>query len=105
MKGYGHLSLHVLREILPYLEEGMVYSDAMQKAGHNHSEHNFEKQKYLGTKEVYDAIGGVTSPVVKRALSQTIKVIDAVIRHVWQSLCNNIELQGICRCRKTSAIN
>lgn len=92
MKGYGHLSLHVLREILPYLEEGMVYSDAMQKAGHNHSEHNFEKQKLLGTKEVYDAIGGVTSPVVKRALSQTVKVIDAVIRQYGSPYAINIEL-------------
>jgi CRISPR-associated protein, csn1 family len=92
MKGYGHLSLHVLREILPYLEEGMVYSDAMQKAGHNHSEHNFEKQKYLGTKEVYDAIGGVTSPVAKRALSQTVKVIDAVIRQYGSPYAINIEL-------------
>ena len=92
MKGYGHLSLHVLREILPYLEEGMVYSDAMQKAGHNHSEHNFEKQKYLGTKEVYDAIGGVTSTVVKRALSQTVKVIDAVIRQYGSPYAINIEL-------------
>ena len=92
MKGYGHLSLHVLREILPYLEEGMVYSDAMQKAGHNHSEHNFEKQKFLGTKEVYDAIGGVTSPVVKRALSQTVKVIDAVIRQYGSPYAINIEL-------------
>lgn len=92
MKGYGHLSLHVLREILPYLEEGMVYSDAMQKAGHNHSEHNFEKQKFLGTKEVYDAIGGVTSPVVKRALSQTVKVIDAIIRQYGSPYAINIEL-------------
>lgn len=92
MKGYGHLSIHVLREILPYLEEGMVYSDAMQKAGHNHSEHNFEKQKFLGTKEVYDAIGGVTSPVVKRALSQTVKVIDAVIRQYGSPYAINIEL-------------
>lgn len=92
MKGYGHLSLHVLREILPYLEEGMVYSDAMQKAGHNHSEHNFEKQKFLGTKEVYDAIGGVTSPVVKRALSQTVKIIDAVIRQYGSPYAINIEL-------------
>lgn len=92
MKGYGHLSLHVLREILPYLEEGVVYSDAMQKAGHNHSEHNFEKQKFLGTKEVYDAIGGVTSPVVKRALSQTVKVIDAVIRQYGSPYAINIEL-------------
>ena len=92
MKGYGHLSLHVLREILPYLEEGMVYSDAMQKAGHNHSEHNFEKQKFLGTKEVYDVIGGVTSPVVKRALSQTVKVIDAVIRQYGSPYAINIEL-------------
>lgn len=92
MKGYGHLSLHVLREILPYLEEGLVYSDAMQKAGHNHSEHNFEKQKFLGTKEVYDAIGGVTSPVVKRALSQTVKVIDAVIRQYGSPYAINIEL-------------
>lgn len=92
MKGYGYLSLHALREILPYLEEGMVYSDAMKEAGHNHSEHSFEKQKFLGTKEIRDIIGGVTSPVVKRALSQTIKVIDAIIREYGSPYAINIEL-------------
>lgn len=92
MRGYGYLSLHALREILPYLEKGMVYSEAVKAAGHNHSEHDFERHKYLGTKNIYDIIAGVTSPVVKRALSQTIKVIDAVIKQYGSPYAINIEL-------------
>lgn len=93
MKGYGHLSLKALREILPYLKDGDVYSDACEKAGHNHSQFNNEKGKYLGkNQEVREAIDKLTSPVVKRALSQTIKVVDAIIREYGSPYAVNIEL-------------
>ncbi len=93
MKGYGHLSLKALREILPYLKDGDVYSDACDKAGHNHSQFNNEKGKYLGkNQEVREAIDKLTSPVVKRALSQTIKVVDAIIREYGSPYAVNIEL-------------
>ena len=93
MTGYGHLSLKALREIIPYLQDGDVYSDACKKAGHNHSQFDTEKSKYLGkNKEVRAQIDEVTSPVVKRALSQTIKVIDAIIRKYGSPFAVNIEL-------------
>lgn len=93
MTGYGHLSIKALREILPFLKEGCDYSKACEKAGHNHSQFTTEKGKYLGKKsEVRELIEGVGSPVVKRALSQAIKVIDAIIRQYGSPFSVNIEL-------------
>ncbi len=93
MTGYGHLSLRALREILPYLQEGYVYSEACKKAGHNHSQFDTSKSKYLGKNDdVRAQIDEVTSPVVKRALSQTIKVVDAIIRKYGSPFAVNIEL-------------
>lgn len=93
MKGYGHLSLKALRDILPYLAQGDVYSVACEKAGHNHSSAQRSKTKYLGKNpEVREILEDVTSPVVKRALSQTIKVLDALIRQYGSPCAVNVEL-------------
>ncbi len=93
MKGYGHLSLKALREILPYLKAGDVYSVACEKAGHNHSVSEHERAKYLGKNpEVREILDDITSPVVRRAMSQTIKVIDALIREYGSPCAVNIEL-------------
>lgn len=93
MKGYGHLSLKALREILPYLSNGDVYSEACKRAGHDHSQFDTQREKFLGKNaEVRAQIDDVTSPVVKRALSQTIKVVDAIIRQYGSPFAVNIEL-------------
>lgn len=63
---FGHLSLKACYNILPYLEQGMVYSDACTAAG------------YDFRKSAQGSIADIPNPVVKRAISQTMKVLKAI---------------------------
>ncbi len=71
-----HLSLKAMKMINEYLEEGMIYSDACEAAGFHHS------KKEAGNKTVKLPViptEDIMNPVVIRALSQTRKVINAII--------------------------
>ena len=90
--GFGHLSVKVCNELIPFLEKGMVYSEACTAAGYNFRAHSSEsRQKYL---PALDAdCNEITSPVVRRAVSQTIKVVNAIIRRYGESpVYVNLEL-------------
>ena len=63
---FGHLSLKACYKILPYLEQGMVYSDACTAAG------------YDFRKSAQGSIADIPNPVVKRAISQAMKVLKAI---------------------------
>ncbi len=77
---FGHISEKACDKIIPYLEKGMKYSDACTAAGYAFKGHDGqEKQLYLPVLDE-DAKNTVTSPVVLRAVSQTIKVVNAIIR-------------------------
>lgn len=89
---FGMLSLKALRNILPYLEQGFGYSEACNMAGYNHSAKQYDKIKFLNTKEVYDAVAEINSPVVKRSISQTLKVVNALILKYGSPLAINVEL-------------
>ena len=78
-RGFGHLSLKALKNIIPHLQEGLVYSDAATLAGYNFRAHDNEnKHMYLPANG--EELKDITNPVVRRAVSQSIKVINAVIR-------------------------
>lgn len=89
---FGHISIKACKKIIPFLEEGMVYSDACQAAGINYRAHSGNtKQMFLppNAQELSD----ITNPVVRRAVSQTIKVVNAIIREMGSSPTYlNIEL-------------
>ncbi len=90
---FGHLSTEACDKLIPYLEQGMNYDEACTKVGYDfkgHSGHG--KDKYLPAQT--DDMEEITSPVVRRAVSQTIKVINAIIReqHEESPLFLNIEL-------------
>ena len=90
-RGFGRLSLKAINNILPYLQDGYIYSEAATMAGYNFRGHDKqEKQMYLpaNAKELED----ITNPVVRRAISQTIKVINAVIREYGSPQLICIEL-------------
>lgn len=89
---FGHLSLKALRNIIPYMEKGSIYNEACTEAGYNFRGHNNEeKQMYLPAKT--EDMEAITSPVARRAISQTIKVINAIIREQGESpLYINVEL-------------
>lgn len=84
---FGHLSLKALRKINVYLMEGLDYDKSCEKAGYDFKGKKQEKTKKLTSffvdhlhentpKREFDL---VSNPVVKRSLSQTIKVINAII--------------------------
>lgn len=68
------LSLKAIRKILPFMQEGLVYSAACEKAGYDHSR---KENKGLEKIPPFDDI---RNPVVNRALAQARKVINACIR-------------------------
>jgi CRISPR-associated endonuclease Csn1 len=74
--GNGHLSLETTSAILPYMEEGLSYSDACSAAGLHHSRRpegeRFDRLPAIGSDDV-------RNPVVLRALSQSRKVLNAII--------------------------
>ena len=93
VSGFGGTSIKFLRNILPYLEQGQKYSDACASAGYNHTDlSNGIRSKFLDTKEVFDSVSGIRVPVVHRAVSQTVKVINAIIRKYGSPLAINVEL-------------
>jgi CRISPR-associated endonuclease Csn1 len=89
---YGHLSVKALDKIIPYLEQGLNYDEACVKAGYNFKGHaNGKKDMLLPANNI--EMEDVTSPVVRRAIAQTIKVINAIIREQGSSPSYiNIEL-------------
>ncbi len=68
------LSLKAIRDILPYMQDGLTYDKACKEAGYDHSR---KENKGLAKVPPFDDI---RNPVVNRALAQARKVINAVIR-------------------------
>ncbi|QCT39720.1 type II CRISPR RNA-guided endonuclease Cas9 [Candidatus Saccharibacteria bacterium oral taxon 955] len=66
-KAFGHLSIKALQKITPHILEGMTYDKACETAGYD-----FKKQSA--------SLEQITNPVVKRAVTQTLKVVRAIER-------------------------
>lgn len=66
-KTFSHISIKALQNINIGLLNGLNYDQACEKAGYN----------FLYKK---DTLNNITNPVVKRAVSQTLKIIKAVVR-------------------------
>ena len=92
---FGHLSVKALDAIIPYLEEGMTYDKAASEAGYDFKGHvEAKKDRLISLNHLaQETENTITSPVVRRALSQCAKVINAVIREMGKSpVYINIEL-------------
>ena len=66
-KAFGHLSIKALQKITPHILEGMTYDKACEASGYD-----FKKQSA--------SLEQITNPVVKRAITQTLKVVHAIER-------------------------
>lgn len=86
---FGHLSLKVLKNIIPKMEEGLTFKEAADELGYDTTGLNkVEKKSLLPT--IPDDI---TNPVVKRALTQARKVVNAIIKkYESQPISIHIEL-------------
>lgn len=87
---FKHLSLVAIRKLIPFMEKGYRYDQAVQMAGYEHhgSLRSAKKQKYLPPLDLED----ITNPVVRRSLLQARKLINAVIRKYGSPMAVNIEL-------------
>ncbi len=90
---FGHLSVKACEKIIPFLEQGMKYNEACEAAGYAFRGHAGKEKLPLLPPLDDTAKDTVTSPVVLRAVSQTIKVVNSIIRQRGGSPCFiNIEL-------------
>ena len=65
VSGYGRVSKVAINKIIPFLEEGLVYSEACKRAGYNHSDQELERldsMPYYGKILESSVIGGTTDP-------------------------------------------
>lgn len=91
----GNLSLTAMRNLIPQLEQGINYSDACKAVYGDHRAHiGAQKTKLLSYNRLREegALEAITNPVVLRAVSQTMKVINAIVRKYGSPQFVNIEL-------------
>ncbi len=90
----ANLSLKALNKIIPYLEQGLLYNEACTLAGYNFRADDKRLAMYLPAHPSQaPELEDIRNPVVRRAVSQTIKVINAIIRTMGESpVFLNIEL-------------
>nr|WP_246316799.1 type II CRISPR RNA-guided endonuclease Cas9 [Anoxybacillus ayderensis] len=84
---FGHLSLKAMRNILPHMENGELYSKACELAGYNFNGPR-KKEKTVLLPNIPD----ITNPVVMRALTQARKVVNAIIKKYGSPVSIHIEL-------------
>ncbi len=90
---FQHLSIKVMHKILPYLEEGFLYHEACEKAGYDfQAERKQERLVLLRGEKITPIINGITNPVVRRSISQTLKVLNGIILKYGSPQAVNIEL-------------
>jgi len=88
-KDFLHLSIKAIDKLLPFMRSGKRYDEAVKEVGYKNREGN--KEKFLRALNK-DEMLQMTNPVVKRAIAQTRKVINALIRKYGQFDKVHIEL-------------
>jgi CRISPR-associated endonuclease Csn1 len=74
----GNLSIKAMKRIMPFLEEGDTYNEDCEQAGYDFR--NMYKGKRSALLDPHEILPDITNPVVRRAVSQTIKVVNAIIK-------------------------
>jgi len=87
---FGHLSVKALRKIIPYLEAEKQYDEAVILADKDYGKNLSSKRIKLSPISKDDH--SITNPVVRRTVSQTIKVINAIINRYGSPYEVHIEL-------------
>lgn len=91
----GNLSLGAMRKLIPYLEQGLTYDKACEIVyGDHRAQYKGERMPLLsfGKLKEEGALDSVNNPVVLRAIAQTFKVVNAIIRRYGSPQAIHIEL-------------
>lgn len=86
---FVNLSVYAIEKILPFMKEGLQYSEACEKAGYDFR--NIYKGPKCKKLPVIN-IDEITNPVVNRSLAQSRKVINSIIDKYGSPIGINIEL-------------
>lgn len=84
--GYSSHSLKAINKLMPYLEQGMIYSDARIKASYNYEVKGIEIQETLGIPPE------TANPIVNKGLHELRRVINAIIKHYGKPDVIRIEM-------------
>ncbi|MGQ1911239.1 type II CRISPR RNA-guided endonuclease Cas9 [Marinifilum sp. RC60d5] len=111
---YGNLSARAIKKIYPYLKEGLLYSEACEKAGYNHS-HSLNAEE-LASRELKNQLkllpkNSLRNPVVEKILNQMVNLVNQVIEvygkpdEVRVELARELKKNADERKRMTQGIN
>lgn len=85
----GNLSIKAMKKLIPELEKGITYDKAVTNVYGNEKEINRVRRTRLSLNNLEEEI---PNPVVRRAVSQTIKVVNAIVNKYGDPDFVNIEL-------------
>lgn len=68
-RGAAHISAKAVRAIIPFLQQGLVYSEACAKAGYDH------------TRRAENGLAAIANPVAKKVVRETMKQVRAITAH------------------------
>ncbi|MBQ7917264.1 MAG: type II CRISPR RNA-guided endonuclease Cas9 [Clostridia bacterium] len=88
----GSLSIKAMERIIPYLENGDRYDVACKNAGFNHSSFEHDKLKLLKGEKIDERLEDITSNVVKRAVNQTLRILNEIIKEYGSPQFVTVEL-------------
>lgn len=86
--GYARLSRKTMAKMLPFLEQGLTYDKAAAAAGYNHA----KPGEKLTLDFLRQAPSEIRNPVVRKAICETRKVINAIIRRFGKPGLIKIEM-------------
>lgn len=84
--GYGSHSLKAIRRLLPFLEQGLIYSDARQQAGYGYEVQEQTIVERLGLPPE------IPNPIVSKALHELRRVMNAIIAEYGKPDAIRIEM-------------
>ena len=82
-EGYGNLSAKAIKKILPFMKQGMKYSEACESVNYNHSKRSMTREDL--ERKVYKdhltalPMNSLRNPVVEKILNQMVNVVNAII--------------------------
>lgn len=91
---FGSLSIKAMQMIIPYMENGFGYDKACEMAGFKHTGRDHNKRMFINVKEdeIAERLNDITSPVVKRAVNQTIRILNEIIKKYGSPQFVTVEL-------------
>jgi len=81
-QSFGNKSVKSMRNILPYLQDGLTYDKACSMAGYNHSDSITKEENLI--RKLKDKLkplskNSLRQPIVEKILNQVINVVNAII--------------------------